>query len=170
MLTFAQSEWDNWRRQYREGGKCWSKLRLRLRRRYGKIPYIQTWERHQKGGLHVNVCVRNKEIFELASANRWSWRRQVLEPHAIASGFGMRTWVEPLRQGTSGGMAGYLLKLADELVGAPAKSQVPYDAPAHFRRLRASPGLLPPVHQSIFSGQLNFFPIPDFLPENIQKL
>lgn len=40
-------------------------------------------------------------------------------------------------------MAGYLVKLARELTGSARKDQVPVDAPSHFRRLRASRGLLP---------------------------
>jgi hypothetical protein len=42
-------------------------------------------------------------------------------------------------------MAGYLVKLAKELTGAQAKKgdQAPLHAPRHFRRIRASRGLLP---------------------------
>jgi hypothetical protein len=41
-------------------------------------------------------------------------------------------------------MAGYLVKLTRELTGAGPKNQIPVNAPRHFRRLRASKGLLPP--------------------------
>jgi hypothetical protein len=58
-------------------------------------------------------------------------------------------------------MAGYLVKLARELVGADNKSQIPWDAPPHFRRLRATRGLLPPVHKSGMCGYLVFTPADD---------
>ena len=70
------------------------------------------------------------------------WKRvrsRWLEPNARACGFGMRTWLEPVRD--EGAMAAYTVKLAGEMGKA---CQVPLNAPRHYRRLRASHGLLPP--------------------------
>jgi hypothetical protein len=165
VLTFAQREWPDPLLQYVEGFRMWSKVRLRLRRKYGDIRYIQTWERHAKGGAHVNVLIANRPIYEWVKADRYLWRREVLEPLVVACGFGKRTWIEPLREGSEGSMAGYLVKLARELTGAGNKDQIPWDAPPHFRRIRASRGLLPPVRRSELTGRMVFAPISAFIRE-----
>jgi hypothetical protein len=57
-------------------------------------------------------------------------------------------------------MAGYLVKLARELTGAAVKDQVPVNAPSHFRRLRASQGLLPPPYKNPeITGALHLEPL-----------
>ena len=58
-------------------------------------------------------------------------------------------------------MAGYLTKLARELTGAGVKSQVPVNAPRHFRRIRASAKLLPPRKKNPdITGILHKMPLP----------
>jgi len=64
-----------------------------------------------------------------------------------------------MRDNTSSGMAGYLTKLSRELVDANGKGQIPYDAPPHFRRLRASRGVLPKPHKSNLTGWLVTLPM-----------
>lgn len=161
VLTFAQRSWPDKCAQARAGVGCWSKLRKRLTREFGKIPYIQTWEAHVKGGFHCNVAVANKVIYDivrrLESPEWWLWLRH----HAEQSGFGPVCWAEPIR-GSQEQLAGYLTKLSRELTGAGAKNQVPVLAPPHFRRLRASQGLLPPVHSSDWTGRLVFAPLESF--------
>jgi len=159
VLTFDPKKWkDHWH-AYRGGVRCWDRLRKRLVREYGPLHYIQTWERHESGWPHVNILVHNEAIAALCQGEGWKeWRRAWLEPNAVASGFGMRTWVEPMRDQDA--MAGYMVKLARELVGATTKNQVPENAPRHFRRLRASRGLLPkPFKTGEYTGELLRIPI-----------
>lgn len=62
---------------------------------------------------------------------------------APASGFGRRVWVEVVD--SSEAMAAYLVKVAEEFSRSAFKvgDQRPLGAPRHFRRMRASRGLLP---------------------------
>ncbi len=154
VLTFDPSRIPDPKDQYKKGVELWSKLRKRMVREYGAMRYIQTWERFQRGGAHVNLIVNNDNFFQLACENWQSLRRTWLEPHAVASGFGFRTWVEPV-DGTDG-MAGYLTKLSRELTGSGEKNQIPIDAPAHFRRIRSSQRTLPPPLKSKLTGRLRF--------------
>lgn len=152
VLTFAQKDWSNPFDQYTKGGELWACLRKRIVREYGATAYLQTWERHKKGGAHVNVCLSNPRIFHQVAADFRPWKNGWLEPHAVECGFGFRCWVEPVVG--KRGMAGYLTKLSRELTGASAKGQTPFDAPPHFRRLRASRGLLPPIRKGDLTGAL----------------
>lgn len=155
VLTYPHNDWPRKSDLYRAGVLHWSKLRKRLTRAYGRIEYIQTWEAHRSGYPHVNVLVHSDHLIRKVSANRQEWRRDWLEPNAVESGFGFRTWVEVMR--SQDAMAGYLVKLASELTGATVKGQVPVEAPRHFRRLRASRGLLPPPHKDPdLTGILHF--------------
>lgn len=154
VLTFKQSEWWDWKEQYKLSYPMWSAMRCRITRRFGKFHYIQTWERHRKGGLHVNILISNESIFERCFFGSDEWVQLFLRPAAVDIGFGERCWCERMRDNTQSGMAGYLTKLSRELVGANEKGQIPYDAPPHFRRLRASRGVLPPPHKSNLAGWL----------------
>jgi hypothetical protein len=148
VLTFVQrfeSEWDC----YKAGYERWDKLRKRLVREFGKIWYVQTWEKHVKTDYpHVNLVLNNEGIWEACKDDGWRSFRQWLKPHLIECGFGTITpYVEPLRPHSGLGLAGYLTKLSRELTGASTKNQVPVNAPPHFRRIRATRGLLPPVYR-----------------------
>jgi hypothetical protein len=162
VLTYAQKEWDSPGALYRAGVLHWARLRKRLSRRYGPVKYIQTWEQHKSGWPHVNVLIGNHSLYE-ASLKDWrAERRTTLIPMAVACGFGQRLWVEPMKDADS--MAGYLTKLAEELTGSGQKSQVPIEAPYHFRRLRASQGVLPkPVKDPDITGRLCFCSLARFL-------
>jgi len=144
---------------YYKAGKCWDVARKRLVRLYGPIAYVQTLERHKKGGCHVNVVMGNERLADLVEKDWRAWRRSVLIPLATDCGFGPVAWVERCDK-ASGRLAGYVTKLANELTGAQGKSQIPEDAPPHFRRIRASRGLLPPVAHSELTGQLVKVPVP----------
>lgn len=161
VLTFAQADWpDKWA-QYRAGLNLWAKLRKRFTREWGKIKYIQTWERHKKGGAHVNIVLANERFHE-ACCNNWrAVRRDWLEPNAVACGFGFRTWLEPFYDDSD--LAKYIAKLSQEVTGSGVKNQVPEDAPPHFRRIRASARTLPPVAKSEYTGRLVFAPIGMYL-------
>lgn len=173
-LTFAQRDWDDWKDQYRKSGQLWSKLRHRLQWRFGKIAYIQTWERHKAQGIHVNLLLGSEELLckteeaecsivakRMTKQDRGRYvAKKVFNGVQKECGFGRIAFMAAMRDGTSKAMAGYFTKLAKELVGADAKGQIPFDAPAHFRRLRASRGLLPPVIKSGATGCIVFHPMP----------
>lgn len=161
VVTFRQSEWWDWKEQYTQSYPMWSKLRLRLRREIGKFEYIQTWERHKQQGIHVNLMIASEELHSRDWKHDADKRHFWLSPNAEDCGFGPVCWIERFRKGTEGQIASYLTNMANELVGAGKKNQIPYDAPPHFRRLRASPKLLPPISRSGMTGWLNFTPIPE---------
>lgn len=161
VLTFKQRDWpDKWA-QARKGVELWSKLRKRAVRAFGSLKYIQTWERHARGGYHLNLTVSSRKVFCSVEAavdpSRWQW----LRTNAEACGFGYVCWAEPMRR-NSDALAGYLVKLSRELTGAGMKSQIPIDAPPHFRRIRASAKTLPPPHKSDFTGRMVFAPLECF--------
>jgi len=161
VLTFVQPDNDQLRFQtYLKAGKCWDLLRKKLTWRYDSVAYIQTWERHAKGGIHVNLLISNQGIFEECCFDRQSFEELYLAIVARECGFGWICHAEPLRTGSSEAMAGYLVKLAAELTGAGGKNQIPFDAPPHFRRLRASAKLLPPIRKSGLTGWLVNLPMP----------
>jgi hypothetical protein len=140
-----RSEWE----VYKDGVHRWKKLEKRLTRRFGRVEYVQTWEKHTRSDFpHVNLVIHNDRIWEECQGDGWRKWRQFLKPHLVECGFGPIIHVEPLRKDTGAGLAGYLTKLSRELTGASVKNQVPVNAPPHFRRIRASRGLLPPVYHS----------------------
>lgn len=142
---------------FKDGIRRWSKLRKRVERQYERMKYIQTWEVHRSGMPHVHLAISNVKLWETSlSTPRKNWEK-TLQEHAVACGFGEIGWVEPIR--SKHAMAGYLTKLSRELTGTGVKLQVPTNAPKHFRRLRSSRSLLPPVHRGIeFTGVLKFTP------------
>ena len=156
-LTFLQPEGADKENMYREGVVKWAKLRKRMVREFGAIQYVQTWERHRSGYPHVHLAVTNKELYARSSDTpRKNWNNH-LRDAAVECGFGQIGWIEQLRNKAA--MAGYLTKLARELTGRGKDYQTPINAPRHFRRLRASVRLLPPIHHNPdISGVLKFFP------------
>jgi len=153
----------DWRKQinklFRFGVVSWSRLRKRIIHEFGPIQYIQTWEVHKSGVPHVNVVISNQSIFESARWNLRALKRDWLEPAVVGSGFGKISYMRPIYD--KSGMAGYLTKLCRELTGATVKDQVPVNAPPHFRRLRASRGLLAPRHkQTSYTGRIVQSPLP----------
>jgi len=165
VLTFKQRDWSSDFRQARAGVVCWAKLRKRMTRAFGCIPYVQTWERHRKKGFHVNLIISNRRVFQAvqsaSSPEMWTW----LRVNAEAAGFGYICWAETMRH-NSDSLAGYLTKLSRELTGAGVKNQIPTQAPPHFRRLRASRGLLPPVHHGDWTGHLVKAPLRSYVPQS----
>jgi len=156
VLTYAHGDWEDEETLYRAGVRTWSALRKRMISDWGPIKYIQTWERHRSGWPHVNLLVSNADLHDACVGDGWKWvRKYWLEHNAVLSGFGMRTWIEPMKDPDA--MSGYLLKLAEELTGAKFKNQIPRNAPPHFRRIRASRGLLPkPYKDPLLTGKICF--------------
>lgn len=158
VLTFARPKGLTSRQMYLEGKERWSVLRKRIVRAFGKIKYIQTWERHRTGHPHVHIALSNCELFESAVATpRENWEN-ILQSNAVECGFGSIGWLERLNSKVR--MAAYLAKLARELTGRGKDYQVPVNAPKNFRRLRASVRLLPPVHKDPdLTGLLKMIPL-----------
>lgn len=168
VLTFDPAIYRNRWEAYRDAGECWDHgLRRSIERAFGRVEYLQTWERHRSGWPHLNVILTGDGI--RAAVERYGTTkrrarrsgrvclfspgfRQWLLARAIRAGFGRGSlWTEVLDPEVCGDrMAAYLLKLAKELTGAAEKKgdQSPIDAPRHFRRIRASRGLLPKSESS----------------------
>lgn len=123
--------------QYREVGRIWDRrMRGRLRRRYGRVEYVQTWESHRNGTPHANVVLGGESLIgdvdELGDGGESyhpRLRRRVRVPRwrrwwmaqARAAGFGRVGWVERLWDGApdaprpTDGMASYMVTLAHSL-------------------------------------------------------
>lgn len=168
VLTFYQDGRDSIWEAFKDGFKRWSKLRKRLIRKYQTLKYIQTWEVHRSGFPHVHLAISNVDICEksVPTPRDKEERRRVskenfirlIQPAAVKCGFGEIGWVERLDSKVS--MAGYLSKLSRELTGSGKDYQIPIQAPPHFRRLRSTQGLLPPIqHDETISGELIMRPV-----------
>lgn len=164
---------------WRAAGACWKALRDALAYKYGHgagratrkatMHYVQTWEQHADGWPHVHALLWSPAVladvarhghYERADPTTGEprsflrWASTVLRPMARAAGFGRVLDAQrPRRQ--AGALAGYLVKLAGELVGTGKRDQTPVQAPRGFRRLRASPRFLPRIRSlGRFTGQL----------------
>jgi len=147
VLTMIHGNYSSEWAAYNAGYFNWQKLSKRLIRAHGSLDYIQTWEAHTSGFPHANVAIYNPSIWDACKGEGWRKFRQYLKPILVECGFGYVVHVEPLRPDTGQGLAGYLTKLSRELTGSSVKNQVPVNAPPGFRRLRASRGLLEPIHR-----------------------
>jgi len=153
VLTYLQPCPEPTDRDFRNGVVWWSRLRKRLVERYGEIKYIQTWERHESGWPHIHLAISNQDIYEMSELDRESNFRDLFQVMAYSCGFGYVGTCDRLRGRKA--MAGYLVKLAQELTGSGVKDQTPTNAPRHFRRIRASVRLLPPILKNEdFTGEL----------------
>jgi hypothetical protein len=156
VLTFRHGKGEPRDADFRRGLACWAKLRKRLVRSFRPMVYIQTWEIHTTLWPHAHVAINSRR---LSDACHWSpkenWIR-LIEHKAAECGFGYVGWCEPLRDEEA--MAGYFTKLARELTDGGRKCQIPINAPPHFRRLRASAGVLPaPYKNPDYTGLLHFY-------------
>ena len=161
VLTFDPSRWSSAWEAYLGASRLWDKrLRRRLERSYGRLDYLQTWERTRRGWPHVNLLLRSESLQDHVRTLPERWRRidegdhgrgrlahwtgfrRELAPMAEGSGFGRRVWVEIVDSREA--VAAYLVKVAEEFSRSSFKDgdQRPLGAPPHFRRLRASRGLL----------------------------
>lgn len=143
VLTYPSGDYPSLRKLYVATLAHWAKFRKRFVRRWGKFDYIQTWEQHRSGYPHVNLLIGHRGFQDAARDDRLAVETRWVIPTAMSCGFGYIVWVEPMRERER--MAGYLTKLARELVDSAEKGQAPLMAPRHFRRLRASRGVLPKV-------------------------
>lgn len=153
VLTYRQRNRLLDAKAFRDGVVHWSRMRKRLNYHFGDIKYIQTWERHKSGWPHVHLAISNVEIYKMCEYDKTENFTRLFEDHATSSGFGPRGSLEPIRTGAQ--MAGYLVKKARELTGGGKEYQIPTNAPPHFRRLRASRGVLPPILKNEdYTGEL----------------
>jgi len=144
-------------KSYRSLLSAWDKLRKRLARFYGALSYITLVEQHRDGYPHLNLVIYNAKLHRRASRH-WRWVRSRVNTMAIKSGFGLRIWLEPVR--SEDAIAGYFVKLTSEIAKL---SQVPVSAPSHFRRLRASRGVLPARFKNPdMTGAMSFKSIDEF--------
>lgn len=166
VLTFNPAAFDSSWDAYRRAGVLWDKrLRQRIEHAFGPFCYIQTWERHVGPAQfpHLNLVLSGDGLRRAteeagvedryhapAGHGKGRWCRFPLSrpwwtENVPACGFGLRVWVEVLDREHS--IAAYLAKAAEDLSAARWKAgdQTPIGAPPHFRRLRASRGLLPPL-------------------------
>jgi hypothetical protein len=162
VLTYAQRGRTLSPLAFTGGLSCWDKLRKRLTRLYGYLSYVMVWEVHRSGWPHCHLALSNERLATSATADPLQNWETLVRQHAVLAGFGRRGWLEPLRSERA--MSGYMVKLARELTGSGVKSQIPIAAPRHFRRLRASRGLLPPRHSDPgVVGRLLFCSVNDWL-------
>lgn len=163
VLTFDPSQWSDPWAAYTGAAKLWDKrLRRRLEWAYGRLDYLQTWERTRRGWPHLNLLLRSNELERYVGslphrrvwaqegdhgrgrmAHATAWRRWIAAA-APECGFGRRVWCEIVDSREA--LAAYLVKVATEFSRSAFKDgdQRPLGAPPHFRRLRASRGILPP--------------------------
>lgn len=166
VFTYPTNDWPDKAKLYKFGVVSWSRLRKRMVERFGKFAYIQTWEAHKSGYPHMNCLIGNPELWKLAknyphkaNGKNLSLVESIVSHMAKPCGFGWKVYVDAVR--SREGMSDYLVKQCEELTGAGQKDQRPLAAPPHFRRIRASRGLLPPIrHNPELTGQMLFRPIP----------
>jgi hypothetical protein len=115
-------------------------FRKRLKRRFGLGRFIAVAEAFPKSGFpHFNMVLESPGLAAALRENETGTSSE-LKSMACASGFGFFIGTPSVIR-DSGGVAGYVAKLAGELT---KDSQVPVMAPRRFRRVRASRGFLPP--------------------------
>lgn len=183
VLTVDPARYENTWAAMRAMMPAWKMLKKRLERAAGdKLVYLQTWECFtrtrwphcnlviqgegldrmitEKGGTRIQLDENGREHVTAPGFRRW------LRKNGVQCGFGRVVWAEVWKNNPER-MAGYFLKLAAELTGATRKSngkenQSPIDAPPHFRRIRASRGLLPSMNKPSgdFTGALVTGPVP----------
>ena len=131
--------------------------------------YVSVLEQHRNGWPHVHALLESPALMDdLRSRGSypmkkdrkgrsiWRWNRQVLVPILQASGFGPIAHSCP--PDSLEATAGYLIKLSAELTGTHHKQdQTPLRAPKGFRRLRATPGILPRRTDFRFDSQTGNF-------------
>ncbi len=183
VLTFDPAKYPSVEAQYRELKDRWRSFAKAVRRQWGRMRYVSTVERTRAGRPHLNVLMHVPKLGEALGdgdgrrlATRWA------KEHAVGCGFGWSLSLERARSVDE--LSAYLVKLADAgcvdeagrvsrgTVGEIAKlSQLPRNAPPGFRRLRSSPGFLPPAKkESEYTGELVKAPHPADLPPGHAEL
>jgi hypothetical protein len=143
---------------YHVASTAWSNhLRRSLRRRFGPVETIVTWERHRSGLPHANILLE-LEPFEGAlvklkrkklESGRWGTYppalRSWMAKKAIEAGFGKIFHLE-IAEPRSAALGAYMVKLSRELMSSRTKGpegQTPLNRPRGFRRFSATQRTLP---------------------------
>jgi hypothetical protein len=166
---YSGKPWRDAQAAYKALGVMTQKYLKRLRRlcqRRGWTNFGSKWaqvvECHKTGWPHVNILVHCPEL--AAELRRDNDQRRAngqsengarllageLRDHATESGWGAHSSAEQVR--STGKMANYLVDIAKhghEHAHELAKlTQLPLNAPRHFRRLRSGKEFLPPVRKN----------------------
>jgi hypothetical protein len=177
VFTLNPAQWKDRYEAFAELTLCWSALRKAITREYGRNDWVGTVEVHRSGWPHLNVVMFCPTLADQVGGKDFRLARAWLKRHAVACGFGYMLSVERARDKRA--VAGYVVKVAGEvdkparadasgrLVGEVVKlSQLPEEAPAHFRRLRSSIGFLPkPFKSEGVTGTLKRSPLPPPKPK-----
>lgn len=159
VLTYPTWISDDLTALYRQGLSDWAKLRKRTKRRFKEYKYIQVWERTRKGYPHCHMAVSCERLYLACGTDPIHNFHQYLQADAVACGFGPIGWCETIHSPEI--MSRYLSKLCEEISGNGKSYQIPVNAPPHFRRLRASVRLLPPIRKNPdITGEMKFYPLP----------
>ncbi|MFP2962007.1 hypothetical protein ACLEPN_30520 [Myxococcus sp. 1LA] len=190
VLTVKPHEWKDEDEAYEGLRDCWRSFAKAIRREWGPMQYVATVEKTRRGWPHLNVIMVAPGV-GASLDDMPDYVRQWMKDHADACGFGNQVFIDRPRSREQ--VAGYIVKLADMSaaaapgdVGADVEavrragaqtarggtvgevvklSQLPRNAPKGFRRLRASPGFLPPAPKNEeWTGELEKFAHPDDLP------
>lgn len=157
VLTYPQKQWPDVRELFREGVRHWSRLRKKIEYYYPGMKYIQTWEIHKSGWPHVQVLIQHKGLYDSTKKHRMKVKRK-LDAWAQQAGFGYLRWIRCVY--SKAGIADYFSKVAMELNTVGKHDQLPINAPKHFRRIRASEGLLPKrIKDDKVTGKLLEMPV-----------
>lgn len=126
----------------------------------------------------LKECFRENSLPETGPAAIYGWRWEKVrwwDNAVTGSGFGPIFWLEPMR--SSEAISAYFVKLTGEMAGQmsseliknESQSQNPVVAPKHFRRLRASQGLLDPIEKDEdLTGELLNISIEEAVKEGLE--
>lgn len=155
--------WPDTETAYRELARMCRLLLKRLRRRWPDIGshWVAIPEAHRSGWPHVNLLIASPMLAAFLrgckpDASGRCVVRGDLWAQVVESGWGLQSTAEVARSPDA--LAGYIAKLSGDIAeegrrgGVPGAtsgevvklSQVPYNAPKGFRRLRSGRGFLPP--------------------------
>jgi hypothetical protein len=147
VLTINRSDFDSHTHAYKEICENLKVLRKRMERAFGEVAYIRVVEQHTKFPFpHLNFVFYCEELFSQYPDNEslYLWLKRWLTPNAKQCGFGVIHTAEYVSSQKA--VSEYMAKSAVNHINSEIskRSQVPLDAPSHFRRLGATRGLLPP--------------------------
>ena len=144
VLTLRPRDWKHRWEAFEELSSRWTSLRRAIVRTWGPTDWIGTVEIHKSGWPHFNAILINGTLADAHQKQALAW----LKRHAVLCGFGPIASIERARSKRA--VAGYVVKVASAADGrglsaeVTKTSQLPVNAPPHFRRLRSTPGFLPP--------------------------
>lgn len=182
-LTFDRPAGATALSRWKAAQACWKRFRDALVYELGaglgratkkaRLTYVQVWEQHEDGWPHLHALIVSRELARAVREHGshpmphprtgeprpiWHYVRNKLRAMARGAGFGPVADLQFVDPG-KGRMAGYLVKIADELSDSLEKDQRPLRAPFRFRRIRATPGFLERLRKAseTFTGAVTQF-------------